>query len=95
MLLLNGNTLGVVDEEGKPVHDESFLFVINASADGVEFTLPSAPKETKWVGVLDTNNIQDPFQHCTFGDKVILGGRSMRVFRDGAKPMVECGSDEE
>ncbi len=95
MLLLNGNTLGVVDEEGKPVHDESFLLVVNASPDGVEFTLPQPPKDSPWVGVLDTNNIEDPFQHCTFGDSVILGGRSMRVFRDGAKPTVEGSSDGE
>ena len=95
MLLLNGNTLGVTDAQGVPVHDESFLLVVNASPDGVEFTLPAPPTDSPWVGVLDTNNILDPFQHCTFGEKVILGGRSMRVFRDGAKPQVECGNEDE
>ena len=95
MLVLNGNTLGVTDLEGNPVTDESFLLIINASPDGVEFTLPKPLKESPWVGVLDTNNIEDPFQHCTFGEKVILGGRSMRVFRDGAKPVEECSSEGE
>ncbi len=93
MLLLNGNTLGVTDEQGKPITDESFLLVVNASPDGVEFKLPPAPKETVWVGVLDTQNIDDPFQHCEFGESVILGGRSMRVFRDGPEPAEKCSSD--
>ena len=93
VLLLNGSTLGVVDEEGKEVSDESFLIVINASPDGVEFTLPQPLTASPWIGVLDTNNLEDAFQHCTFGEKVILGGRSMRVFRDGAIPAVECSSE--
>ncbi len=84
-MLLNGQTLGIVDEEGNPVKDDSFLYLVNASADGVEFTLPEPPAKTPWIQVLDTQNIEDPFQPCEFSDKVILGGRCMRVFRDGNK----------
>lgn len=84
-LLLNGKTLGVSDEEGKPVTDESFLLLVNASADGVEFTMPESPAKSAWISVLDTQNIDDPFEKCEFDEKVIAGGRSIRVFRDGAK----------
>ena len=84
-MLLNGKTLGVVDEEGTPVTDDSFLFLVNASPEGVEFTLPEPPAKTPWHQVLDTQNLDDPFAACDFGEKVILGGRSMRIFRDGSK----------
>ena len=82
--LLNGQTLGIVNDEGKPILDDSFLFMVNAAAEGVEFTLPKAPGATAWIQVLDTQNIDDPFAEQTISDTVILGGRSMRVFRDGA-----------
>ena len=39
-LLLNGCTLQVSDEDGKWVIDDSFLLLMNAADQGVEFTLP-------------------------------------------------------
>jgi glycogen operon protein len=81
--MLNGNTLGVTDEEGVPLKDNSFLFMVNAAADGVEFTLPPPPGDTPWHQVLDTQNVDDPFAESDMSDKVILGGRSFRVFCDG------------
>ena len=81
--MLNGKTLGVTDEDGVPVTDNSFLFMVNAAADGVEFALPPSPGKTPWTQVLDTQNIDDPFAESDIGDKVILGGRSFRVFCDG------------
>jgi glycogen operon protein len=35
--------------------------------------------------VLDTENIEDPFAAAEIGEKVILGGRSLRVFRDSGR----------
>jgi len=81
--MLNGSTLGVTDEDGVPIKDNSFLFMVNAAADGVEFTLPPPPGDTPWHQVLDTQNVDDPFAESDIGDKVILGGRSFRVFCDG------------
>lgn len=81
--MLNGNTLGVTDEDGVPIKDNSFLFMVNAAADGVEFTLPPPPGDTPWHQVLDTQNVDDPFAESDIGDKVILGGRSFRIFCDG------------
>ncbi len=82
--LFNGKTLGVADDEGNPVNDDSFLIMVNAAPEGVEFTLPASPSHAKWKQILDTQNIDDPFATEELGDKVILGGRSMRVFCDGA-----------
>ena len=82
-MLLNGKTLGVTDQEGAPIVDDSFLILINASAEGVEFCLPDPPNKTPWMQVFNTENIDDPFAEETLGNSVIVGGRSMRVFRDG------------
>ena len=76
--MLNGKTLGVTDDEGVPITDDSFLMMVNAAPEGVEFTLPPSPAETDWIQVLDTQNIDDPFAEQQIGDKVIVGGRSMR-----------------
>jgi isoamylase len=82
-LMFNGRTLAITDEDGRPIIDDSFLILVNAAAEGVEFTLPEAPAHTPWRQVLNTENIDDPFAAAEVGEKVILGGRSMRVFRDG------------
>ncbi len=81
--MLNGKTLGVTDEEGNPVNDDSFLIMVNAAPEGVEFTLPWPPSGSKWRQILDTQNIDNPFATVELEEKVILGGRSMRVFSDG------------
>jgi glycogen operon protein len=82
-LLLNGKTLAITDEDGRPILDDSFLILVNAAAEGVEFTLPKTPARRPWKQVLDTENTEDPFAVVENGTKVILGGRSLRVFSDG------------
>jgi glycogen operon protein len=82
-LMLNGKTLGVMDEEGAPVVDDSFLILVNASDQGVEYVLPDPPDKSPWHQVLDTENIDDPFHESSVEDKVIVGGRAVRVYRDG------------
>lgn len=82
-LLLNGNTLNVSDDNGDPVKDDSFLYLINAYFDGVEFTLPQTPSGRPWKYVLNTENVEDPFAVTPVGDKRIVGGRSFVVMSDG------------
>jgi isoamylase len=81
-LMLNGRTLAITDEDGHPIVDDSFLILVNAAAEGVEFALPEAPSGTPWTQVLDTENLEDPFAPVKNGNKVILGGRSLRVYCD-------------
>ena len=83
-LFLNGNTLGGMDEDGKAIEDDSFLILINAHHEGVEFTLPPSPDKALWKVVLRTENIDDPFAEVELGDKMIVGGRSMVVLSDAA-----------
>ena len=81
-LMLNGRTLAITDEDGCPIVDDCFLIMVNAAAEGVEFTLPEVPAKSPWCQILNTENIDDPFAAELPGEKVIIGGRSVRVFRD-------------
>jgi glycogen operon protein len=87
-LLLNGKTLNVMDDEGHPVVDDSFLILVNAAEEGVEYVLPEPPNKSPWRQVLDTENIENPFCENHSGEKVIIGGRSVMVFSDGVEEIV-------
>jgi glycogen operon protein len=81
-LMFNGKTLNYTDEEGKPILDDSFLILINASPDGVEFSLPKPPDGNPWGVILRTENIEDPFGKIKLEDKIIVGGRSLVLLSD-------------
>ena len=81
-VMFNGRTMNALDEEGEPIVDDSFLLLINASAEGVEYTLPDPPNKTPWRQVLDTESVEDPFCEQEVHDKVIVGGRAMRLYSD-------------
>jgi isoamylase len=81
-LLLNGQTLQVTDEDGKWLIDDSFLLLVNAAHEGVEFILPESPSRRPWTQVVDTENLEDPFAETDLGEKVILGGRSLKLLSD-------------
>jgi len=91
-LLLNGQTLQVTDEEGQWVIDDSFLLLVNAASEGVEFVLPESPAKRPWVQIVDTENIETPLAHVAAEEKVILGGRSLKLFSDGAGRDTHAGS---
>jgi isoamylase len=81
-LMLNGKTLQAADDEGNPLLDDSFLIVVNAFHEGVEFTLPPQPNGSPWRLVMNTENVDDPFEQVVVGEKVIAGGRSLLVYSD-------------
>lgn len=81
-VMLNGQTLEVTDEDGKPVRDDSFFLIVNAAQDGVEYHLPPSPSAKRWCRVIDTENVDDPFGIVESEDKIIVGGRSLILFSD-------------
>jgi isoamylase len=81
-VFLNGQTLEVTDENGEPVIDHSFLLIVNAAQDGVEFTLPTCKTGGQWRQIVSTENIEDPFAEKEPDGKVIVGGRSLLLFID-------------
>ncbi|MGB9077140.1 MAG: glycogen debranching protein GlgX [Terracidiphilus sp.] len=84
-LLLNGQTLQVSNDDGEWIIDDSFLLLVNAAHEGVEFTLPSSPSGRPWNQVIDTENVDDPFARDQAGERVIVGGRTLKLFSDDAQ----------
>ena len=81
-LLLNGRTLEITNEEGAPVIDDSFLILVNASHEGVEYTLPPSPSGNPWNQLMSTENMDAPFENVTTGERLILGGRCFKLLSD-------------
>lgn len=72
----------ITNENGGWVIDHSFLLMVNASREGVEFTLPLSPTGNPWVQIVDTENIEDPFVRSVITHPVIVGGRAIKLFND-------------
>ena len=57
---LGGGPIGDVDENGEPITDDTFLVMLNASTNKVEFRLPSGDPTRPWKVVIDTNDAEQP-----------------------------------
>ena len=53
-VFLNGGRLPDVDSRGEPVRDDSFLVLMNAHSEAVDFVLPDGPFGDLWTVQLDT-----------------------------------------
>jgi isoamylase len=81
-LMLNGQTLQVSNEDGEWVIDDSFFLLVNAAHEGVEFVVPTSPSGNPWCQILDTENVEDPFTETIVDEKIIVGGRSLKLLSD-------------
>ena len=54
-MLLSGDTIDVLDFEGQPIRDDTFLFLINAHFEPVAFVLPGQ-EHIEWQLILDTSD---------------------------------------
>jgi glycogen operon protein len=54
MIFLNGDAIPSPDIWGRKITDDSFLFLVNAHYEPLQFTLPEASWSEKWEWVLDT-----------------------------------------
>ena len=75
-MLLSGDTDDIVDVEGQPVRDETFLFLINAHHETIPFVLPGQ-EHLYWELILDTMQddgfLKQPRKFAS-GDDVDVGG---------------------
>lgn len=76
-MMLNGETLGVVDERGSPVTDNSFLLLLNAHHQPVDFTLPPAPQGGLWKSLLNTSRLSNPFKPSAARKRIKLNGLAL------------------
>ncbi|TYK45954.1 glycogen debranching protein GlgX [Actinomadura decatromicini] len=82
-VFLNGDAITEPDPRGRRVRDDSFLLLVNAGAEPVEYTLPGGEYGERWEFALDTA------EPGTTGDRprvkardvVAVTGRSLAVLR--------------
>ena len=80
-VLFNGSTIDTVDETGKPVTDATFLVVLNAHHEAVQFTLPKN-SGGGWQMVINTADLQDPFAEKPCDGELEVGERSLVLLRE-------------
>lgn len=77
-MLLSGDASDVLNFEGEPVRDETFLLLINAHYEPIPFVLPGQ-ENLEWQLLLDTMDangfLAEPGKFAS-GDDVDLGGRA-------------------
>ena len=77
-VFLNGDAIAEPGPRGERIVDDSFLVLINAAAEDIEFTIPSASMPSSWAVALDTAPCEaDPRQVLRSGDTVVVEGRSL------------------
>jgi isoamylase len=75
---LNGVGIRETDERGEYVSDDHFYLAFNASAEPIEFTVPSDDYSQRWTTVLDTAEMHEvePVE-VKPGETVTVQGRSI------------------
>jgi len=85
-VLLCGGALDVRDWHGEPITDDTFLMLLNASHEVVDFALPNTPAQG-WVTLLDTTDERgfvEPQAEHSAGEKLALAERSFVLLRSVA-----------
>jgi isoamylase len=82
-LLLRGDRIEEVDEDGAPRVGATFLVLVNAHPTETAFTLPAPPGAARWALVLDTRDWTPPAPAPVHagGDAYALADRSLAVLR--------------
>ena len=78
MIFLNGNAIPGRDPRGNIIKDSSFLILVNAYHESVDFTLPGAEWAEKWKTLLDTSSggFSDDGDFHEAGDVISVEGRT-------------------
>lgn len=82
-VLLSGDTIDVLNFEGDPVRDETFLFLINAHFEPILFVLPGQ-EHLEWMLLLDTANetgFRSEQEKFASGDDVEVVGRGLKLLK--------------
>jgi isoamylase len=82
-LLLAGDAIEEVDDEGLPVRGDTFLILLNANDKAVPFVLPNHEPRIEWEACLDTRGWEPPLEGHRFkgGEPYLLEGRTLAVLR--------------
>ena len=82
-MLLYGDALEELDERGRVLKDDTFLVLLNAYHEELDFTLPAPPGGERWLAELDTAREPPCCDLGTYraGDGYPLEGRSLALLR--------------
>jgi isoamylase len=58
-IFLNGDAMPSVDHRGEPIRDESFLILLNPTADAIDWQLPGPPLGERWELELSSDPTMD------------------------------------
>jgi glycogen operon protein len=86
MVLLRGDQISETDREGLPIHDDTFLVLLNAHWGSVTFTLPPPGDDAIWERVLDTARPDWGRPNVRRSGRRIVASRSLVVFRRAVRP---------
>ena len=81
-MLLSGDTADILTFDGEPVRDQTFLFLINAHYEPIQFLLPGL-EHLEWQLILDTceeTGFLDKARKFASGDDFDLADRSAALF---------------
>jgi glycogen operon protein len=82
-MLLSGDTIDVQNFEGEPIRDNTFLLLINAHHEPLQFVLPGQ-KNVKWELELDTaapeGFLEKPTTHVS-GDELEIKNRATMLLK--------------
>src|SRR5262250_879583 len=86
-LHLVGDAIEEVDDEGRPVRDETFLILLNAHENAQPFILPLSEPRAEWEVVLDTRDWEVILPGRLFkeGEPYPLEGHTLALLRQRAK----------
>ena len=86
-LHLVGDAIEEVDDEGRPVRDETFLILLNAHENAEPFLLPASVPRAEWEVVLDTRDWEVILPGRSFkeGEPYPLEGHTLALLRQRAK----------
>jgi len=77
---LNGDALREIDDDGRPVRDQSFLLLFNAHHEPLAFTLPGPSFGRTWDVIIDTAaGLEQPSRSLQAGTSVTVTDRAILV----------------
>ncbi|HXZ25888.1 MAG TPA: glycogen debranching protein GlgX [Nitrospiria bacterium] len=82
-VLLAGDAINELDEQGRVIRGETLLLLLNAHHEPVPFTLPARKPNTRWVLLMDTAtpDFDRRVQRDKDESRYLLQDRSMALFR--------------
>ena len=91
-VMLSGDTMDVSNFEGEPIHDDTFLLLLNAHHEALPFVLPGE-KHIEWLLLLDTaideGFLNEP-RKLPSGDEVEVIGRGLCLLKLEAGAQAEA-----